>query len=262
MRRYLLGAAILTVALMLPSLAAAKGPESASLTGPGVARSLAVQGQGEMGPGTPLGSLVDFGGFFAQMYGQTPDPTLRTQPKGTLGLRYTIVYMVPGPNGVRSRVVQSVYPYARPVPLTYMRPGQTFWGSERAHGGWFVASADLKATLVRAGLPAKPPSQAGAGFWTMGVIGGIASAVALIALVAVVRPWNRRDERFGGTRSARRDRSSRCATPRRAVLTPAAHSPGSERLYPCPGMFGCGDGLGMVVYGGGLRRLSVSSNMR
>ena len=200
MRRYLVGAAIFTVALVLPSLAAAKGPESASLAGPGIARSLAVHGQGEMGPGTPLGSLVDLGGFFAQMYGQTPDPTLRTQPKGTLGQRYTIVYVVPGPNGIKSRVVQSVYPYARPVPLTYMKAAQTFWGSQRAHGGWFVASADLKTTLVRAGLPAKPPSQAGAGFWTMSVIGGIASAFALIALVAVVRPWNRRDERFGGTR--------------------------------------------------------------
>ena len=199
MCRYLVRAAILTAALALPSLAAAKGPESASLAGPGIDRSLAVRGQGEMGPGTPLGSLVDLGGFFPQMYGQTPDPTFRTQPKGTLGQRYTIVYVVPGPNSIESRVVQDVYPYARPVPLTYMRPGQKFWGSERAHGGWFVASADLTTTLVRAGLPAKPPGQAGAGFWSLGVIGGIASVVALIALVAVVRPWNRRDERFGGT---------------------------------------------------------------
>jgi hypothetical protein len=198
MRRYFVRAAILTAALALPSLAAAKGPESASLAGPGIVRSLAVHGQGEMGSGTPLGSLVDLGGFFPQMYGQTPDPTLRTKPKGTLGQRYTVVYVVPGPNGIKSRVVQYVYPYARPVPLTYMRSGQTFWGTQRAHGGWFVASMDLKRTLVRAGLPAKPPSQAGAGFWSMSVIGGIAGALALIALVAVVRPWNRRNERFGG----------------------------------------------------------------
>lgn len=200
MRRYLVGAAILTAAVALPSLAAAKGPESASVAGPGIERSLAVYGQGEMGPGTPLGSLVDLGGFFPQMYGQTPDPTLRTQPKGTLGQRFTIVYVVPGPNGIKSRVVQYVYPFAKPVPLTYMKAGQKFWGSQRAHGGWFVASADLKTTLVRAGLPAKPPNQAGAGFWTTGMIGGIASVFALIGLIAVIRPWNRRDERFGETR--------------------------------------------------------------
>ena len=101
-------------------------------------------------------------GFFPQMYGQTPDPTLRAQPKGTLGQRYTIVYVVPGPNGIKSRVVQSVYPYAKPVPLTYMRPGQTFWGSERAHGGWFVASADLKFD-ARPGGAARQASQPGRG---------------------------------------------------------------------------------------------------
>ena len=75
-----------------------------------------------MGNGTPLGALVDLGGFFPQMYGQTPDPTLRAQPKGTLGPRYKVVYVVPGPNGIQSRVVQYVYPYAKPVPLTYMKP--------------------------------------------------------------------------------------------------------------------------------------------
>jgi hypothetical protein len=32
------------------------------------------------------------------------------------------------------------------------------------------------------------------------MIGGIAGAIALIALVAAVRPWNRRDERFGRMR--------------------------------------------------------------
>jgi hypothetical protein len=200
MRRYMIGAAILAAALALPSLAAAKGPESASLSGPGLERSLAIHGQGEMGPGTPLGSLVDLGGFFPQMYGQTPDPTLRTQPKGTLGQRYTITYVVPGPNGIKSRVVQHVYPYAKPVPLTYMRPGQKFWDGQRAYGGWFVASADLKMRLVRAGVPARPPVPTGAGLWRPGVIGGFASALALIAVVAVIRPWNRRHWRFGGAR--------------------------------------------------------------
>ena len=154
MRRYLVGAAAVAAALSLPGAAAAKGPSSASITGPGLERQLAVTGEGEMGAVTPLGKLVDLGGLFAQMYGQTPTPTLKTQPKGVLGPRYRIVYVVPGPNATQSRVVQFFYPYAKPVPLTYMKPGQTFWGSRKTLGGWFRSSSALTRSLVAAGLPA------------------------------------------------------------------------------------------------------------
>src|SRR5436305_2659477 len=56
MRRYLVAAATVVVAVMLPSLAAAKGPASASISGPGLDGPLAIGGDGE-GPGTPLGTL-------------------------------------------------------------------------------------------------------------------------------------------------------------------------------------------------------------
>lgn len=157
MRRYVI-AATLVAALVLPSLAAAKGPSGASISGPGLDRSLAVTGQGE-GPGTPLGSLANAAGFFPQMFGQVPDPTRTSRPKGTLGPRYTVIYTVPGPNNETSRVTQYVYPYAKPVALTYMKPGQVFWDGRKAHGGWFVATANLKKLLVRAGLPAKAPAR-------------------------------------------------------------------------------------------------------
>jgi len=65
---------------------------------------------------------------------------------------------VPGPNGIRSRVVQEVYPYAKPVPLTHMNAGQTYWNGRKTHGGWFQASAGLARMLVRAGLPAAAPT--------------------------------------------------------------------------------------------------------
>jgi hypothetical protein len=155
MRRYLVAAAV--VALVLPTLAAAKGPSSASITGPGLDRTLTITGDGE-GVGTQLGALTMRSGFFAQMFGQTPDPTLRIRPRGTLGPRYTVVYGVPGPNNVQSRVVQRVYPFARPVALTYMKPGQPFFESERTHGGWFRASLALKRILIRAGVPATAQS--------------------------------------------------------------------------------------------------------
>jgi hypothetical protein len=61
--------------------------------------------------------------------------------------------VVPGPNGIKSRVVQLVYPFGKPVPLTYMKPRQSFWGSRLTHGGWYRASLDLTNMLLRAGLP-------------------------------------------------------------------------------------------------------------
>jgi len=155
MRRYVVAAAL--VALALPALAAAKGPVSASIAGPGLDRALAIRGDGE-GPGTALGTLADASGYFPQMFDRSPDPTLASRPTGTLGLRYTVVYVVPGPNDIRSRVVQHIYPYAKPVALTYMKPGQSFWDGKRTHGGWFRASPALKKMLVRAGLPTRAQS--------------------------------------------------------------------------------------------------------
>ena len=152
MRRYLV--ATLIVALVVPALAAAKGPSGASISGPGLERTLTITGDGE-GLGTQLGGLAMKSGFFAQMFGQTPDPTFRTRPAGTLGPRYTVIYVVPGPNDIQSRVVQGVYPFAKPVALTYMKSGQPFWQTDRTHGGWFRASLALKRILLRAGVPAQ-----------------------------------------------------------------------------------------------------------
>jgi hypothetical protein len=155
MRRCLIAAAVVG-ALTLPALAVAKGPVSASISGPGLDGPLLIKGDGE-GPGTALGRLTSAGGFFAQMFGQSPDPTLASRPSGRLGPRYTAVYLVPGPNNIQSRVVQYIYPYAKPVAVTYLKPGQRFWEGRKAHGGWYRGSARLKRVLVRAGLPATAP---------------------------------------------------------------------------------------------------------
>jgi hypothetical protein len=197
MRRFLLLAtAVALAALVATAPAAAKGPSTASLTGPGLDHAIPVKGEGEAGPGTPLGSLVQLGGFFPQVFQQFPDSTTRTRPAGSLGPRYRIEYRVPGPNG-DGRLVQDVYPYAK-TPVTYMSPGQRFWGVNHAHGGWFVAGPGLKAVLVAAGLPESPPAAASGGSfpwaWT---VAGILAVVVLLALVL----RRRRSARFRMVRS-------------------------------------------------------------
>jgi hypothetical protein len=79
----------------------------------------------------------------------------RARPKGKLGPRYTVTWSVPGPNDT-SRIRQALYPYAKPRPVTYMRPNQLFWDGRRTYGGWFLAEPALKRTLVAVGLPARP----------------------------------------------------------------------------------------------------------
>jgi hypothetical protein len=150
MRRSLI--LVLAAALAVPTAAAAKGPESATVDGPG--GSIAVSGDGEGGRGTPLGNLVENGGFFPAVFARSPDPMLTRRPSGDLGPRYTVTYVVPGPGG-DSRIEQDVYPYAQPTAVTYMRPGQRFWGGEQTHGGWYVATGDLTTSV---GLPETAPS--------------------------------------------------------------------------------------------------------
>ena len=94
---------------------------------------------------------------------------------------------MPGPGG-DSFVTQDVYPYAKPFPVTYMKPGQPFWDGQKTSGGWLVADARVKAALVAAGLPTAVPSGGGID-WTPWISGAtsIALALGLLALALLRR---------------------------------------------------------------------------
>ena len=157
-------AATLCVAL-LPAGAVAKGPLEASLDGPGLDRPIRFGGWGEhaLEPGgAPLMEFAEAAGFFPAAFGQSSDSMLETKPKGELGPRYTATYdLGRGPDGDKDFVVQDVYPYAKPNPVTYVAPGQRFYGGMETRGGWFVAlsptAPPLDDVLVAAGLPKTPP---------------------------------------------------------------------------------------------------------
>lgn len=175
------------LALVAASGASAKGPDQAIVTGPGLedqdGRIVFASGGGDPGAGTPFMAFVESGGFFQQTFGQTPDPTTKTRPKGDLGPRYEVVYRVPGPNGGTARLHQSVYPFATGGSVTYMPPGQPFFDGMQTHGGWFAGSPTLKATLVSAGLPESAPSgpESGSRF----EVSTDAWPLALVALAAI-----------------------------------------------------------------------------
>lgn len=163
-------------ALIVPVVADAKGASEATVTGPGLDKPLYFGG-GES-EGTPVMKLVLDAGFFpAAFCCQTPDPMSKSRPKGPLGPRYTIHWVVPGNEG--RGIEQDVYPYAKPSPVTYMPAGQPIFDRSTS-GGWFVASSALKQLLVDKGLPRRLPRAVAirhsrANAW---LIGGAAVAVA------------------------------------------------------------------------------------
>jgi len=135
-----------------------KGPSAATITGPGLSSALAIDGYGEGDSSTPLGVLVSEGGFFPQVFGQSPSPFLRSKPAGSLGSQYLVTYEVPGGSSPQpDRLRQELYPYAAGGPVSYMEPNQAFWGNSRTVGGWFRGKSELRAKLVAAGLPRIDP---------------------------------------------------------------------------------------------------------
>ena len=158
-RTPIIALAVTACALALPSIAAAKGPSVASITGPGLSAPVTIDGQGEGDLSTALGLLVSQTGFFPQTFGQSPDPLLREQPATRkLGARYSVTYTVPGPS--TSVLHQDLYPYAAGGAVSYMEPGQQIW-DQKTHGGWYRAgslSSELREMLVNAGLPKTAPA--------------------------------------------------------------------------------------------------------
>ena len=150
---------ICVLALFLAAPAEAKGPDRATLTGPGLTRPL-IFSYGLDGDAS-LDILTQQGGFWVQFFGtaaggMNEGSVLAARPKGNLGPRYFVVYRVPGSTSP-TLIRQELYPYAA-KPVSYM-PKQRFWQTRIAPGGWYRWGPDLKAALVRAGLPGTPPAR-------------------------------------------------------------------------------------------------------
>ena len=180
---------VAAAALVLPGAALAKGPVEATIAGPGLNGAIVVPGNGEDGGVSPLGRVVENGGFFPLAFGQQPDPTTKQRPKGDLGPSYTVTFVVPGPTG-EDNLVAELYPYADP-PVVHMAPGQPFFDGQRTRGGWILAADGLKPALVALGLPETAPvADDGGGFawgldaWLVALL--VATAVGLLAATAIL----------------------------------------------------------------------------
>ena len=174
-------------ALALPATALAKGPSEAAITGPGLSKAIKITGPES--DGSAMMNVAETAGFFPAAFGQTPVVTTSIRPKGNLGPKYSIDYVVPTGGAKPDRLHQDLYPYAKPAAWTYMPAGQPIFDMT-THGGWFTDST-LKGILVAHGLPEAPPtassqSSSSAGFFSTGKIGALLLVLFGIGATAVL----------------------------------------------------------------------------
>jgi hypothetical protein len=134
--------------------ALAKGPESATLAGPGI------EGPTELNQNNPaVGQLMQQSGIW-----NGPGVPLSSAPTGNLGPVYTLTWVNSGPPDapVAERTIrQFIYPQAEngPVIHTPVQDGLEGWGPDVV--GWFEASDGLIHALLTLGIPAPaPPNEA------------------------------------------------------------------------------------------------------
>jgi hypothetical protein len=176
---------VVCAATLFAPAALAKGPSEASITGPGLSKAITFKGMDD------ASKLTEYTGVFPAAFGQSPDPMLKGRPAGKLGQKYTIRYVVPGPDSQTFHLSQDVYPYARAGAVTYMRPGQAIFDSKTI-GGWYPAGSALKDFLIRAGLPGTAPrASSGTNFALVAGIGIPGALVLAGAALLVARRRSR-----------------------------------------------------------------------
>lgn len=154
-RTFVFLAAVSFVVLGTASPALAKGPDRATITGPGLAHPIVVGGNGEPGSADSLGQLSDGSGLFLVMFG--PDgnigPSLTSQaPPGQLGPKYELSYRVPDGSPTSAPVRQDLYPLADGGPVTYTKGGQAVFGTKTT-AGWYRAPDTFSRLLAALGVP-------------------------------------------------------------------------------------------------------------
>ena len=139
-RSPVLPATILLVACSMVVLTAspvfAKGPSQAVLEGPGLTSPVSLRSPGQRTIGPALATMFQESGLFDGLYGTGSGSKVTRPPCSQLGPRFTVTYTLGGP-GRDSTIVQYIYPYATPGPVTHIHPDQPLL--DRSKDGWWLA---------------------------------------------------------------------------------------------------------------------------
>ncbi len=170
--RVLAGMAFAAVALFgFSDSVSAKGPESATITGPGIDRPIELIDTANPDLVTRL--MQQTGLWFTT--GDLPRPL--EEPLAELGPSYTLAWIngiPPGKSVDERTIVQVIYPDAENGPVIHTPDQEALsggWGPGVI--GWFAAPSGLRDTLAELGVPisAAPSLQQGTSVWYIGVVG-------------------------------------------------------------------------------------------
>ena len=129
--------------------AVAKGPESATITGPGIDQPIELLGTIEM---DSVVQLMEQTGLWYD----TGTPIPSKEPVGELGPSYTLTWINSGPPSLSAEertIYQEIYLDAENGPLIHTPPQESLQGWGAGVIGWFVAPSELKDTLTELGVP-------------------------------------------------------------------------------------------------------------
>jgi hypothetical protein len=144
--------AVLLLVIIEPVVA--KGPESATITGPEIDQSI------ELINNTDLDLVVRLMEQTGLWY-DTGIPLPSEEPVGELGPTYTLTWINSGPPSLskeKRTIRQELYLDAENGPLIHTPAQETLQGWGPGVIGWFVAPGELKETLTELGVPISPSS--------------------------------------------------------------------------------------------------------
>ena len=182
--RILIAAAVgITVFFASGGLAVAKGPSSATVSGPGIDQPIELLDAAKLRNaeyGASLTRLMRQTGLWYASGGPNPAAV----PPGKLGPAYTLTWVNSGPPGesVASRTItQRLYLDASGGPLIHTPEALEGWGPGTV--GWFAADVSLRDTLTELGVPVQSSVPAA----SLGYLVALGIATVLIGGVGVWR---------------------------------------------------------------------------
>jgi hypothetical protein len=142
---------VFAAAIIAPSTPAlAKGPQSATVTGPGIDRPIELMDTANT---DLLGRLMEQTGLW---YASGDVPLPSEEPQGKLGPGYTLTWINAGPpgEGVDERTIRQVlYLDAEDSPVIHTPAQESLRGWGPGMTGWFRARSGLRDTLAELGVP-------------------------------------------------------------------------------------------------------------